>query len=65
MNYQQAREFVKEAGKNGSIYGLDSIKSLMSRLGNVHRQLSILHAAGTNGKGSVCTRLAQILAAQG
>ena len=65
MNYQQAREFVKEAGKNGSIYGLDSIKSLMSRLGNVHRQLSILHAAGTNGKGSVCTMLAQILAAQG
>lgn len=65
MNYQKAREFVKEAGKNGSIYGLDSIKSLMSRLGNVHRQLSILHAAGTNGKGSVCTMLAQILAAQG
>lgn len=65
MDYGQARAFVKETGRYGRVYGLDSIRSLMARLGNVQEQVPCLHAAGTNGKGSVCAMLAAVLQAQG
>ncbi len=53
MNYKQARDFISETGRYGSVYGLSSIRALMARLGNVQEHLRILHVAGTNGKGSV------------
>lgn len=65
MNYKQARAFIKETSKYGIICGLDSIKNLMERLGNVQEQFHILHVAGTNGKGSVCAMLSEILKAAG
>ena len=65
MEYQQARRFIKETEKSGIIYGLDSIQSLMAHLGNVQEQVPYVHTAGTNGKGSVCAMLAQILASSG
>ncbi len=65
MDYGQARDFIKETGKYGSVYGLDSICGLMARLGDVHEQLSMIHVAGTKGKGSVCTMLAGVLQAAG
>ncbi len=65
MDYGQARDFIKETGKYGSVYGLDSIRGLMARLGDVHEQLSMIHVAGTKGKGSVCTMLAGVLQAAG
>lgn len=65
MDYGQARAFVKETGRYGRVYGLDSIRSLMARLGNVQEQVPYLHVAGTNGKGSVCAMLAALLQAQG
>lgn len=65
MDYGQARDFIKETGKYGSVYGLDSIRGLMARLGDVHEQLSMIHVAGTKGKGSVCTMLAGVLQAVG
>ena len=46
--------------------GLDTIRALMERLGNPHRQLPpVFHVAGTNGKGSTCAFLRAILEAQG
>ncbi len=65
MEYKQARDFIKETGTAGIIFGLDSIRSLMERLGNVQEQVPYVHVAGTNGKGSVCAMLAQILMACG
>lgn len=65
MDYEQARGFLKETAKYGSVYGLESIRQLMQRLGNVQEQLSIIHVAGTNGKGSICAMLAAILQAAG
>ncbi|MDE7313684.1 MAG: bifunctional folylpolyglutamate synthase/dihydrofolate synthase [Eubacterium sp.] len=65
MDYTQAREFIEETGKYGIVCGLDSIKSLMARLGNVQERLCIIHVAGTNGKGSVCAMLSNILLAAG
>lgn len=65
MDQEQAEAFIRETRKYGMVYGLESIRSLMARLGNVQDQLRILHVAGTNGKGSVCAMLAGILQAAG
>ena len=53
MTYEEARAYMTEIGKTGSIPGLLSIRNLMDELGNVQKELSVLHIAGTNGKGSV------------
>jgi len=46
--------------------GLDTIRALMTRLGNPHRKLPpVFHVAGTNGKGSTCAFLRACLEAQG
>ena len=46
--------------------GLETIRALMERLGNPHRQLPpVFHVAGTNGKGSTCAFLRAMLEAQG
>lgn len=41
--------------------GLTKITKLLSHFGNPHESLRVLHIAGTNGKGSVCSYLASIL----
>lgn len=41
--------------------GLHRMKSLMKRLGSPQEKLKIIHVAGTNGKGSVCSMLNSIL----
>lgn len=45
--------------------GLASIRNLMEELGNVQETLRVIHVAGTNGKGSVCAMIAEILKAAG
>lgn len=46
--------------------GLGSIRALMERLGNPHRNLPpVFHVAGTNGKGSTCAFLRAMLEAEG
>jgi len=47
-------------------FGLETIRTLMDRLGNPHRNLPpVFHVAGTNGKGSTCAFLRAMLEAQG
>jgi dihydrofolate synthase / folylpolyglutamate synthase len=45
--------------------GLDRILYLLKRLGNPHQQVSVIHVAGTNGKGSVCAYLSSVLTTAG
>ncbi|GAA0767083.1 dihydrofolate synthase/folylpolyglutamate synthase [Erythromicrobium ramosum] len=46
--------------------GLETIRALLDRLGNPHRQLPpVFHVAGTNGKGSTCAFLRAMLEAEG
>lgn len=42
-------------------YSLKNIKTILSLLGNPHRELACIHVAGTNGKGSVSIMLSAIL----
>ena len=34
MNYQEARAFLDEVGKSGSVLGLEGMRELLNRLGN-------------------------------
>lgn len=61
MTYEQARKFIEQTTKFGSILGLVSMNALMDELGNVQNNIPIIHIAGTNGKGSVGAYLASIL----
>ncbi|NLQ05143.1 bifunctional folylpolyglutamate synthase/dihydrofolate synthase [Cylindrospermopsis raciborskii MVCC19] len=45
--------------------GLARIVKLLETLNNPHRQVPIIHVAGTNGKGSVCAYLSSILTESG
>lgn len=45
--------------------GLDRIRILLDRLGNPQDCLKYIHVAGTNGKGSVCTEISNILRCAG
>ncbi len=61
MNYEEAKEYVKEAGMRGSVLGLDNMTNLMNQLNNVQDKLNVVHIAGTNGKGSTSAYITQIL----
>lgn len=61
MDYIQAREFIDNAYKKGSIYGLDSIRALVEAVNRPQESLRIIHIAGTNGKGSVGTFISEVL----
>lgn len=47
------------------ILELDNIKKLMSAFSNPQDDLKIIHVAGTNGKGSVCSFLQSVLSVAG
>ncbi len=65
MNYQEALAYINDKDKYGSRLGLESISRLMDLLGNPQRGLKYLHVAGTNGKGSVSSYLANSLKTAG
>lgn len=46
-------------------FGLERIEKLLEHLGNPQEALKFVHVAGTNGKGSTCAYLANILQAAG
>lgn len=50
---------------NVSVLGLDSIKNLLSYLSHPEKNLKFIHIAGTNGKGSCCSFISNILLASG
>ena len=41
--------------------GLEHTRKLLQAVGNPHHQLKFIHVAGTNGKGSTCAFLYNIL----
>lgn len=61
MNYKQSLKYLEETHKFGMRLGLDNTKKLLELLGNPQDNLKIVHVAGTNGKGSVCSFISTIL----
>lgn len=60
MTFEEARTYISQVSKTGSILGLESIRALMAELSDVWQKLPIIHIAGTNGKGSVGAYLCSI-----
>ena len=58
-------EFIEERGKGGIVLGLDNIRILLEKMGNPQDKLRFVHVAGTNGKGSIVSYIAQILKCAG
>ena len=65
MDYRQALNYIENTGKFGSRLGLENVSRLLDILGNPHRDLRIIHVAGTNGKGSTCSFINSMLIYQG
>lgn len=61
MNYKEATEYLDSLNVLGSVPGLDSIRELLHRLGNPQNLTRYVHVAGTNGKGSTCAYIREIL----
>lgn len=61
MLYEEARVYLDQVSKYGSVLGLDSIRELLEHLGNPQEKLEFIHIAGTNGKGSILAYVSTIL----
>jgi dihydrofolate synthase / folylpolyglutamate synthase len=60
-----ANSILKSYQHFGVHLGLERIHQLLEKLDNPHKQIPIIHVAGTNGKGSVCAYLSSVLTAAG
>lgn len=49
----------------GSVLGLERMNILLKKLGNPQDDLKVIHVAGTNGKGSICRYVYEVLQAAG
>lgn len=65
MNVTDAINFIHTLEKFGTKLGLQTTTELLSRIGNPHKKLKFIHVAGTNGKGSTSSYIANILMAKG
>ncbi len=65
MNYKEALEYIHGVSWTFCKPGLDRIEALCESLGHPERELRFVHVAGTNGKGSFCSMLSEVLQAAG
>ena len=65
MTYKEARVYLDELSKYGSVLGLDTIRELLHELGDPQQDLKFIHIAGTNGKGSVLAYISSVLSEAG
>jgi len=65
MEYQEALEWIHGLYRFGSNLGLERVSRLMELLGNPQHRFKSVHIAGTNGKGSTASFLAEMLQAEG
>ena len=61
MTYKEARVYLDNVSKYGSVLGLGPIRKLLCELGDPQDDLQFIHIAGTNGKGSVLAYTSAIL----
>lgn len=65
MDYNSAVAFYHSLERFGIRPGLERIGALCEYLGHPEKQMRYVHVAGTNGKGTVCTEISNILRAAG
>lgn len=65
IEYEECLKEMFSLRRFGIKLGLDTIRKLLTALGNPENRFRIVHVAGTNGKGSVASALATILTLSG
>jgi len=60
-----AQDRIHEYLQFGSKLGLERMRSLCAMLGSPEQKLRVIHVAGTNGKGSVCRYIYEVLRSLG
>ena len=65
MTYSQALEYFQRLQLSGINLGLGRVKKILKKFNNPESGLSVIHIAGTNGKGSVAKFIASILQSAG
>ncbi|WNC16697.1 folylpolyglutamate synthase/dihydrofolate synthase family protein [Brevibacillus brevis] len=61
VEYKQALDWLHGLLRFGQRPGLERMQWVLSELGNPERSVPFIHVAGTNGKGSTCAFLTQML----
>ena len=61
----KAVDRIHEYLRFGMVLGLERMNALMAKLGDPQKELEVIHVAGTNGKGSVCRYVYEVLRAAG
>jgi len=56
---------IHEFERFGSVLGLERMEKLMQLLGNPEKGMNFIHVAGTNGKGSVCRFIYEVIKENG
>ena len=64
-NYQEVIDKIENSRRFGNLPGVEVTKRMFAALGNPQDGLAFIHVAGTNGKGSTCAFLTNILAKAG
>jgi folylpolyglutamate synthase/dihydrofolate synthase len=56
---------IHEFERFGSVLGLERMNIILDKLGNPQDDMKVIHVAGTNGKGSICKYIYEVLRAAG
>jgi len=65
MNRGQCRDYLQKILQSGVKFGLDNVRTVLTALGEPHKAYPSVLVGGTNGKGSVCAMLTEILTLHG
>jgi dihydrofolate synthase/folylpolyglutamate synthase len=65
MDYDEFATWMFNLERFGIKLGLENITEFLGRIGNPSRELKSVHVTGTNGKGSVCLFVSEILRKHG
>ena len=61
MTYEEAKTYLADCNQYSCEFSVEPIRNLLSLLGNPQDQLTFVHIAGTNGKGSVLAYVSTVL----
>lgn len=65
MRYEEIEKYVESLSQYSKGTGVERGEKLLSLLGNPQENYKVIHVAGTNGKGSVCSYISSIIEKNG
>ncbi|MDO5381611.1 MAG: folylpolyglutamate synthase/dihydrofolate synthase family protein [Eubacteriales bacterium] len=65
MRYEEIEEYMESLSQYSKGTGVERGEKLLSLLGNPEENYKVIHVAGTNGKGSVCSYISSIIEKNG